>query len=310
MERQQVGLADGGYRDLEANEETSLIGRDPTSTDSQFIPLLERELRKICLFYESQEKELADDVQELQNLIQQQEDIGPDGSHQYSDGEHSEDEEDEDDDFDIDALSSPTTSRGDTLARSATSGRRRRRSRSEGAGGAATSGKSCRFVDVLFTKPSLEPARRRALGRAQRRYSISSSEDHGDLEASLVSLRSSDHPGGSLAAPSAGTGRGGSTSRSPMRTAKNLANRIFMKDSVTSNNFPVPDTIWTAKSNYAWDVQLLFKRRITNLYLTATSLRAYVELNYSGFRKILKKYVFISPPLFPLLFLQMFTSLC
>lgn len=51
------------------------------------------------------------------------------------------------------------------------------------------------------------------------------------------------------------------------------------------------DTIWTLKSNYAWDVQLLFKRRITNLYLTATSLRSYVELNYSGFRKILKKYV-------------------
>ncbi len=41
--------------------------------------------------------------------------------------------------------------------------------------------------------------------------------------------------------------------------------------------------------NYAWDVQLLFKRRITNLYLTATSLKSYVELNYSGFRKILKK---------------------
>lgn len=67
-----------------------------------------------------------------------------------------------------------------------------------------------------------------------------------------------------------------------------MANKIFMKDSVTSI-IPVSDTIWNAKSNYAWDVQLLFKRRITNLYLTATSLRAYVELNYSGFRKILKK---------------------
>lgn len=49
------------------------------------------------------------------------------------------------------------------------------------------------------------------------------------------------------------------------------------------------ETIWNSRSNYAWDIQLLFKRRITNLYLTATSLRSYVELNYSGFRKILKK---------------------
>ncbi|KAK7691193.1 hypothetical protein QCA50_006296 [Cerrena zonata] len=269
LERQQVGLHDAGYHDLEANEETSLIGRDLTSLDSQFSPLLNRELRKICLFYESQEKELLDDVHELQNLIQQQEDIGPDGQHQYSDGEddHSEDEEDEDD-FDIHALNSPTMSRDDTLTRSATSQRRRRRSRSESTGGVATS----------------EPARRRARAQIQRRYSISSSEDHGDLEASLASLRSAEYPAGSqLTAP--GTGRGGSTSRSPMRTARTLANKIFSKDTATSN-FPAPETIWNAKSNYAWDVQLLFKRRITNLYLTASSLRAYVELNYSGFRKI------------------------
>lgn len=143
LERQQVGLHEAGYRDLEANEETSLIGRDLASLDSQFLPLLERELRKICLFYEAQEKELLDDVHELQNLIQHQEDIGPDGQHQYSDGddEHSEDEEDEDD-FDMDALNSPTMSRGDTLTRSVTSQRRRRRSRSESTSGAATSGES------------------------------------------------------------------------------------------------------------------------------------------------------------------------
>ena len=40
------------------------------------------------------------------------------------------------------------------------------------------------------------------------------------------------------------------------------------------------------------DIQLLFKRRIANIYLSLTSLRSYVELNYSGFRKILKKYVY------------------
>ena len=62
-----------------------------------------------------------------------------------------------------------------------------------------------------------------------------------------------------------------------------------MKDSVSSATGP--ETVWTAKNNYAMDIQLLFKRRITNLYLSMISLKSYVELNYSGFRKILKKYV-------------------
>ncbi|KAG8798842.1 low-affinity phosphate transporter, partial [Serendipita sp. 399] len=51
-----------------------------------------------------------------------------------------------------------------------------------------------------------------------------------------------------------------------------------------------PYNVWNAKSTYARDVRMLFKRRITNLYNTAVGLRAYAELNFSGFRKILKKY--------------------
>lgn len=47
--------------------------------------------------------------------------------------------------------------------------------------------------------------------------------------------------------------------------------------------------IWNSDSPHARDTRLLFKRRITTLYNTAVGLRSYVELNYSGFRKILKK---------------------
>lgn len=131
---------------------------------------------------------------------------------------------------------------------------------------------------------------RRGDARTNRRYSLSSNEDHGDLEASMASLRSAaqaeaatqnlGHPHGS--------GRGKSSSRSPIRAARTLASKIFAKDSVSSSTAG-PETVWTAKNNYAMDVQLLFKRRITNLYLSITSLKSYVELNYSGFRKILKK---------------------
>jgi phosphate transporter len=54
---------------------------------------------------------------------------------------------------------------------------------------------------------------------------------------------------------------------------------------------PHDDTlIWTARGDYAYDTRLLFKRRITLLYISFTNLRSYIDINYSGFRKIIKKY--------------------
>jgi len=61
------------------------------------------------------------------------------------------------------------------------------------------------------------------------------------------------------------------------------------KDGLTSPSVHEP-TIWTSNSDYAYDIRLLYKRRITNLYISLTNLRSYVEINYSGFRKIIKKY--------------------
>lgn len=54
---------------------------------------------------------------------------------------------------------------------------------------------------------------------------------------------------------------------------------------------PLDDSlIWTARGDYAYDTRLLFKRRITLLYISFTNLRSYIDINYSGFRKIIKKY--------------------
>ena len=50
------------------------------------------------------------------------------------------------------------------------------------------------------------------------------------------------------------------------------------------------DSIWSSQSNYAYDARLLLKRRLTKLYISLTNLRSYAELNYTGFRKIIKKY--------------------
>ena len=103
-----------------------------------------------------------------------------------------------------------------------------------------------------------------------RRYSHSSEDHERGLEDSLISL-----PGKSSA----------------LGKARTLANRIVnLKDSVTSAG-SASETIWNSRSNYATDTRLLYKRRITALYTSFTSLKSYVEVNYSGFRKILKKYV-------------------
>ena len=137
---------------------------------------------------------------------------------------------------------------------------------------------------------------------AARRVSISSTEDNADLEASLTSLRqlqihipsTVNESQDNMRGPGLNSSKSRSKSPSAARTfANKLRNSIASLASPheTSQTSQGNDTIWTAKSNYAMDTQLLFKRRITNLYNQVASLRSYVELNYSGFRKILKKYV-------------------
>ena len=102
LEKQQAGFRDTVH-DLEANESTSLIReRDHISTDALFIPLLDRELKKICIFYDSQEQELLNEITELERLVQEQEDFGPDVGHQYDRDDYEDDEDDDEDDDDED----------------------------------------------------------------------------------------------------------------------------------------------------------------------------------------------------------------
>jgi phosphate transporter len=135
-----------------------------------------------------------------------------------------------------------------------------------------------------------------------RRVSVSSTEENLDLEASLASIGRSfpapvpegEEPRPRQNVSRSGTRDGESLGRSRSQTVGvRIANRLRSSiASLGSPHGPAPgngETIWTSKKNFATDTQLLFKRRITNLYVQVSALRSYVELNYSGFRKVLKK---------------------
>ncbi|KAI5886234.1 Sodium/sulfate symporter [Schizophyllum commune H4-8] len=244
LEKQQHDL-DQSYHDLEAHERTSLVGERTSHTDDLFIPLLDRELRKIVAFYEHQEQELFRDLAELEEMVKQQDEEGLQGDH-YADDAYEGDESDDDD--------SPVRSRTrSTGRRRSTSGAYRRPNLS------VTVGPAEAIPEDAPLSPPFDA----------RRYSHSSEDHDRGLEDSLISL-----PGKSGA----------------LGKARTLANRIVnLKDSVTSAG-SASETIWNSRSNYATDTRLLYKRRITALFTSFTSLKSYVEVNYSGFRKILKKY--------------------
>ncbi|KAF8506140.1 SPX-domain-containing protein [Hysterangium stoloniferum] len=217
LEKQQNRTSTPRYRDVDVEEGSALIGLT-SSTDSHFRSLLDKELLKITSFYESQEKELFDELEKLDELVLSKETQGllPDGAYIYDSG-------DEDDD-DLDEILSSTA------------GKRRN-------------------------------------SRAERRYSVSSSED---AATSIVSADLTPIEEDRALPQTSGTvSSGGRVGR-------------ILKSIVTDGH--AQDSIWTANTSYAYDTRALFKRRITTLYLSLTSLRSYVELNHSGFRKILKKY--------------------
>jgi phosphate transporter len=95
LEKQQHGHEQLLTYDPESNERSTLLAeQDVISTDAMFIPLLDRELRKIATFYEHQEKELLNELKDLDKSLLEQEEGGV--GLRYYDDISDEDDDDED----------------------------------------------------------------------------------------------------------------------------------------------------------------------------------------------------------------------
>lgn len=242
------------YSDLEANEQTTLVDHSDTpGADSLFKPLLDKELQKIVRFYEAQEQELLNELAVLEQSITQQDEAGLEAGLDYMDEDEEDEEDDEEDEYNM-------------LSRSEDYGKRSRRRRHK----STSVGYGTRFATGSIREES-----------TNRRFSVSSSEA-GDLDASVLSVAPRPRSASRVVSGS----HHANSSMSPTGRARSLSGRLRTVRDITSTG----DTIWTAKGSYALDTRLLFKRKITNLYITLSSLRSYVEVNYSGFGKILKKY--------------------
>jgi phosphate transporter len=115
--------------DFESSERSTLLGaQDATGIDAIFIPLLDQEVKKIVAFYTDKEKELLEELEELEKDVLKMDDMGLGGGYHYEDYA---DDDDEDDDSIAshrspdDARRSPSRHR-----KSSSAGRVRRNTRS------------------------------------------------------------------------------------------------------------------------------------------------------------------------------------
>ncbi|CAE6410137.1 unnamed protein product [Rhizoctonia solani] len=257
----------GRSQDVERGEQAALLGSEHNrqAANAIFQPLLDVELTKVITFYEIQEKELLYDVAELEKLVVRTEEEGINNGNVGIDSDDGSDEDEDEDD----ARSNggvPSTER------------RRSGSQSQALGSSRTFGNSVIEEPTSATRPDPAPLTHSILRGG-----------NADLEASIASLRGPSSDSG--ASPLSPNQRRRATSLSTLPPKTPLSTLIrFVKPGNPSNLPVVGEAIWQIRSPAAMDLQMLFKRRITTLYISLTSLKSYVELNYTGFRKILKKY--------------------
>ncbi|SCZ87939.1 BZ3500_MvSof-1268-A1-R1_Chr2-3g05407 [Microbotryum saponariae] len=294
FEKQQLAPPPTEYTDLERGADSPLLGNgngngasaNRASNDKLFTRLLDQELNKITEFYVAKERELLGDLALLQADVDRIEDETShlSGQGMTSGASDSEDDRQDDDEEGDEGVAAKTSKmlKGaieqvfsnprnyDAANREARKARRKRASsfsRSiEGLSGGEGSG-----------------GRRRA--RALSNASATSGDLLGidDIQEEEQAQNGGAHSAefGRRAVRKIGSKSFGTPSR------KRDSSR-FTTGSIANEDDD--DGVFGGTSDWAIDTRIMYKRRIAALFTALSELKQYVDLNYTGLSKVLKKY--------------------
>lgn len=265
-------------------------------TDRLFARLLDKELARVVDFYASKERELLGELQLLQQDIERTE-LDEAFTSEGVDGE-----DDDDDDSDEEdagkrrskllkaAAKFGLTGPIGTPRRKARATSRRRRGLSigstvseEGADDLALSGSQPRPLDDVAARRSSEGSGAKEVTRSE----LFAATD-ADVEEAMRAARGTARRGPVSPSRPPWSASRFSSSRTPRRPR--ALSHSTSEDMDTSTRAGGPPSIWTTSRDYVVDVAMLYKRRMTELFTNLSELKSYVNLNQTGFRKILKKY--------------------
>ncbi|PWY97005.1 SPX-domain-containing protein [Testicularia cyperi] len=323
MEKDLPSDPAGGTGDLE-NESAGLLQHgDATETDRVFLPMLDKELEKIVEFFLDKESEMLADLQKLEQDLErtENEDFDDDSDFAFSD-----DEDDDDDLVDTVRTGKASANRRPSIEavfsdphKYNQASRQEQALRGMGAPSRTRKDSRARTDDgTTSTRPG--PARKRSsqlLDRSShdlapsdagdtsydRSYRTRSTSNASQTQNSTGKPRWSSIFGkkpvrrrslGIVLAPgagddaAAGAGAGAANGQDRLTPAGYGAGTSDAGDSSFAESKPM--SIWTAENDYAIDMRITFKKRITDLFVAMSELRQFVQLNETGMRKILKKY--------------------
>jgi phosphate transporter len=299
-------------------ESAALLGASISDADGTFIPLLDKELRKIVAFYGLMEADLRDQLDQLRGDLRKTE-----SEEIFDDDEDGDSDGDESDGIDGPADTNTKSTqksrkRGESItdlfhdphkyneasreerelrgwsSRPKGPGRKESRNGAQGATeeGSSTAGGRDRAQD------SVSPSRKRRL-----------SQSIADEEGLAMRSRMGSNPPRPLgrrlsnmfkrkAMPQRKTlglmspGADMQAAGAPGSPMEGDNRRIGDSDAGASSGFfdDKSMSVWTAENDWAVDMRITFKKRITNLFVAMSELKQSVQLNETGMKKILKKY--------------------
>ncbi|SCV74838.1 BQ2448_7867 [Microbotryum intermedium] len=297
FEKQQLAAPPTEYTDVERDADAPLLGSggggaahaQKASNDKLFTRLLDQELHKITEFYVEKERELLGDLALLQADIERIEDETSHLSGQGMTSGASDSEEDRQDDEDDDE----DAEHGDP-----------------GGVAAKTSKMVKGAIEQVFSNPRNYDAANREARKARRKRAgsfarsiegLSGGEGAGSRRSrtlSNASVASGDLLGvDEIQQEQNGTARSGESNKKTLRKigSKSFGTPSRRRDTSrftagSTVNEDDDDGVFGGTSDWAIDTRIMYKRRIAALFTSLSELKQYVDLNYTGLSKVLKKY--------------------